>query len=162
MSDQQVAVEATSGSSTRRWRKAIVVGLAALVVAGGLAGVYFLVLDGGGDPERDAEPTVDASPSEGPIVEVGTLTTNLAGAAGRYARVGIALVLRADADAAVVEQRLALVKDAAIGEIGRHDVATLSGGDGPELLRKGLSDTIRELYPEGEVVRVVLTELLIQ
>jgi flagellar basal body-associated protein FliL len=134
--------------------------IVALVLLGALgAGGYLLFLGGGDDP---AEEPVEEPVAEGPVVEVGTLTTNLAGAANRYARVGVALVLRADAVAADVESRFPLVKDAAITEIGRHEAATLQGADGTERLRAGLAEQITAVYPDGEVLRVVLTELLIQ
>lgn len=143
----------------RRSRRLLLIVAAVVFVALG-AGAYFLLLAGDGEATgTEAEPEPVA---EGPVVEVGTLTTNLAGANGRYARVGIALVLSADADAAAVGERFALVKDAAITEIGRHDAAALQAAGGTETLRDGLAERITRLYPDGEVLRVVLTELLVQ
>lgn len=153
------AVEPTAEPAGRKPRRRLrlVVGLLLLGALG--AGGYLLFLGGGAEA---AEEKVEEPVAEGPVVEVGTLTTNLAGAANRYARVGVALVLRDGAVAADVEGRFALVKDAAITEIGRHEAAALQGADGTERLRAGLAEQITAVYPDGEVLRVVLTELLIQ
>lgn len=148
------AEPAATGPKPRR--RLLIVGVAVLALAA--AGGYVVL---GGDAGPSTAPA-EAPVVEGVVAEVGTLTTNLAGPAAHYARVGIALVLREGVDPAVVEERFALVKDAAITEIGRHDPATVSGSDGTEALRAGLTAKVQALYPDGEVLRVVLTELLVQ
>lgn len=159
MSATTATAPAAPAAPPARSRRLVLV-VAVVVLAGVLASVGYAVFLRTED--ADAASAAEAAPVEGAVVEVGTLTTNLAGAAGRYARVGIAVVLAEGADTAAVEARFALVKDAAIGEIGRHDAAALAAADGTERLRAGLAERIRELYPDGEVLRVVLTELLIQ
>lgn len=142
-------------------RSRLVLALLAVIVLVVLGVGGYLFLGGAGASPTEADPT-EAPDVEGAIVEVGTLTTNLAGPSPRYARVGIALVLDATADPAAVEARVALVKDAAISEIGSSDAAALQTAEGTEALRQGLARRVAELFPDGEVLRVVLTELLVQ
>ncbi|MEX0835330.1 MAG: flagellar basal body-associated FliL family protein [Nitriliruptor sp.] len=147
----------TDASAPRRpRRKLLFIGIVVAVLLAGAAS-YVLVL--GPDAAADeAVPVVE----EGAVIEVGTLTTNLAGTPAQYARVGVALVLSADADQSEVTARFPLVKDAAIAEIGRHAAASLQGEEGLEPLRRGLTERIQAVYPDGEVVRIALTELLVQ
>lgn len=140
----------------RRSRLRLVIVAIVVLVGAGVGGYLFLT---GGEA---ASAEVEAPPAEGAVVEVGTLTTNLAGSPGRYARVGLALVLAEGTDPATVEERFALVKDAAISELGQHDAATLQGPEGSQELRDGLARRLGQVYPDGEVLRVVLTELLVQ
>jgi flagellar FliL protein len=161
MSTTADAVPAPDAAPVKGRSRRLLAIIAAVLVLGIAAGGY-LFLSGGA---ADADPAPEPAPedvAEGPVVEVGTLTTNLAGTPARYARVGLAVVLTAEADPAAVEARFPLVKDAAITEIGRHDAAMLQTADGSGALRDGLTEAVVSLYPDGEVVRVVLTELLIQ
>lgn len=159
-SPEAAAAAAAPAPAKGRSRRllAIVAGVLVLALA---AGGYLFLSGGAADADPAPEPTPEEV-AEGPVVEVGTLTTNLAGSPPRYARVGLAIVLTAEADPAAVEARFPLVKDVAITEIGRHDAATLQTVEGSEALRDGLTDAVVGVYPDGEVVRVALTELLIQ
>ena len=142
-----------------RTRLVVIVAVVAVLLGGGAA--WFLT--GGASADTGGEESAAPAPvEEGEILEVGTLTTNLGGDSPAYARVGVALVLAADADPAVVEGDLALVKDAAITEITRHGAEELQGEEGVASLRDGLTAAVGALFEDGEVVRVVLTELLVQ
>ncbi len=140
----------------RSRRKLLLIGIVVAVLLAGAA-AYVLVFG----PDANAE-AADPVIEEGAVLEVGTLTTNLAGTPAQYARVGIALVLSSDADESEVTARFPLVKDAAIAEIGRHDAPSLQGEEGVEPLRRGLTERIQAVYPDGQVVRIALTELLVQ
>lgn len=153
-----VPTEPAAAAPTRSRRRLFLILGVVLAVGLGVGAYVFL---GGDQAAADAPPPAEEAAVDGPIVEVGTLTTNLAGST-RYARVGIALVLTADADPAAVASRLALVKDAAISEIGSHEAETLQSDGGTEALRVGLTERIVALFPDGEVSRVALTELLVQ
>ena len=140
----------------RRRLQLVIVGVVAILLGGG--GAY--VLSTGG---ADASTSDDPVPvEEGEIVEVGTLTTNLAGPTPQYARVGVALVLAAGADSSAVQADLALVKDAVISEVSSHAAADLQGQAGVSALRTGLTEAVAALFEEDTVVRVALTELLVQ
>lgn len=144
----------------RRGRLLILAAVLAVLVGGGAA--WFLTAGASADTDADADAAPPAAVEEGEILEVGTLTTNLGGDRPAYARVGVALVLAADADPTVVEADLALVKDAAITEITRHGADELQGEDGVAALRDGLTSAVGALFEDGQVLRVVLTELLVQ
>lgn len=153
-----------AADATRPKRKRLLLVAVALVAVLAGAGAGYLVFSG---DEADATtPASDAAPAavveEGAIVEVGTLTTNLSGQPPHYARVGVGLVTDATADPAAVESKLALVKDAIITELSGHTAEDLRGDDGVEGLRASLDDQVTALFEGGEVVRVVLTELLVQ
>lgn len=152
--------EAVEPTPRRGRIRLLVVGAVVAVLIGGGA-AWFLT----GGASADTGPQAEAGPApveEGEILEVGTLTTNLGGDRPAYARVGVGLVLAAGTDPAVVEGDLALVKDAAISEIARHGAEELQGEDGVTALRDGLTSAIGALFEDGEVIRVVLTELLVQ
>lgn len=153
--DQAVEPDAPAPARPRRrrWLLLLVVVLAA-------AGTGGWLLLGPSAATEDAGPP--SPPAEGAVVEVGTLTTNLAGSGGHFARVGLALVLAEGEDAAAVADRFALVKDAAIGELGQIEAGRLQAAGGSAVLRERLTAHADELYPDGEVLRVVLTEFLVQ
>lgn len=150
----------TDDAPARRPRRRLVLlvlaGVVAIVLGGGAA--YALTMGGDDAPAADEPTPVE----EGEILEIGTLTTNLAGPTPQYARVGVALVLAAGVDAPAVEADLALVKDAIISEVSRHAAADLRGHEGVQALRSGLSTAVADLFEDGTVVRVALTELLVQ
>ena len=109
-------------------------------------------------PGEDA----DAEPEEGAILEVAQLTANLGGEELRYARVGFAVVAAADVETSEVERRFPLLQDAAISQIGAMTPEELHGEEGIDRLREALTERAREIYPDGEVLRVAITELLVQ
>lgn len=153
--------EAAEPAPRRGRARLIVVGaVLAILIGGGAA--WFLTGGASTDTSSGEDAAAAAAVEEGEILEVGTLTTNLGGDRPAYARVGVALVLAADADPTVVEGDLALVKDAAITEITRHGAEELQGEEGVASLRDGLTAAVGALFEDGEVVRVVLTELLVQ
>ncbi|MFO8076240.1 MAG: flagellar basal body-associated FliL family protein [Actinomycetota bacterium] len=125
------------------------------VVLAGLAAVATVVLLPG-------EEEADAEPEEGAILEVAQLTANLGGEDLRYARVGFAVVAAAEVETAEVERRFPLLQDAAISQIGAMTPEELHGEEGIDRLREALTERAREIYPDGEVLRVAITELLVQ
>lgn len=153
------AAETPAAGRSRRWPLLLLAAVVAVAVGAGAAA--FLGAGGAGaDPA--AEPSTPPPVQEGQIVDVGTLTTNLSGQGAHYARVGVAVVLAEGVDPATVEADLPLVKDAVITEISRHDAAGLRGAEGVQALRGSLTDAVVGLFEEGQVLRVALTELLVQ
>lgn len=136
-------------------KKIILMVAPALAVGAGM----FFFLGGGG---AEAGPTTTLAPVEGGVLPVDTLTVNITGEESRYARVGFAVVLDSLADPTVVEGRLPLLQDAALSIMVKYDSATLQSADGQEQLRQELSDASVALFPDGEVLRAVLTELIVQ
>lgn len=132
------------------------------VVALAAGGFFFM---GGGGDEVVAEEMVEPEIVEGEVLDVGTMTIVLADEDPdklRYVRVGLALVLDATADSSLVAGKVSLVQDAAITVISDMTAAELRGAVGAADARQRLTIAAQEIYPDGEVVRVVLTEMILQ
>lgn len=134
-------------------RKLVIV--LALVVVAAAAAVWFLVLTPGGEAEA-------AEVAEGAVVQLEPLTTTTGTAALHHARVALALVLAEDADEVTVTERAPLLEDALLREIATMDADLLRSADGSNQLRANLTAHAQEVWSDGEVLRVVLTELLVQ
>lgn len=148
------ATEAPAPRSKKK-KKKLLIGVAVLVLA--VAGVGFKVLRPASAEEGDKPP------AEGAIVTVDEqMTVNLAGPELHYGRVGFALVLADSTPVELVQPRLPLVKDAVISVVGTYSPEQLRTPTGVQQLRKQLSQRARQLYPDGEILRVVLTELIVQ
>jgi flagellar FliL protein len=152
MADDNEPKEAKSGG---KLKKIILIVVPVLLVGGGAA--FFFM---GGEGEESAPETT--VPVEGEVIEVDTLTVNIVGEENRYARVGFAVVLNATADSGAVGLKVPLLQDAALAILTRYDAATLQSPEGQERLRQELSEASVALFPDGEVLRAVLTELIVQ
>ncbi len=155
MSDEQVE-ETTEKSGSKKKLIMIVVPIV-VVIAG--AAVFFLR---GGDTAEAAVVTTTAPVVEGEVIEVDTMTVNLVGEEGRYARIGFAVVLDSTANTGVVGMKVPLMRDATLTVMTGFDSAELQTAEGMERLRQELSDAIVAIFPDREVIRVVLTELIVQ
>lgn len=130
----------------------------AVVSAG--AGAFFLR---GGSAEAAAPTTTSTyAPVEGEVIEVDQLTVNLVGEEDRYARVGFALVLAEGVSSGEVGKRVPLLRDAAISVLTEFTADELRTAEGMERLRARLSEESIALFEHGEVLRAVLTELIVQ
>ena len=99
---------------------------------------------------------------EGEIVEVGTMTVNLADAeAPRYARIGLALLIPPETDGVAVAGKVSLIRDAALPIIMGYTSVELLNEAGVEELRQKLTDMAYDVYGE-QVTQVLLTELTVQ
>ena len=132
----------------------------AVVVGVVLGAAYFFLLKPA--PDEAGASQVPAPVEEGEIVDVGELTVNVNSSDVHYARVGFAVVLSTTATADVVTPHFPLLKDAAISEISRFTPDQLRTPEGGDELRASLTARAKELWPEGEVLRVVLTSLIVQ
>lgn len=144
----------------RRKRLAVLGSLVLVVVAGGVA----WTLLGGGTEEEEAEEVGEVEEVEptGPVVEVSELTANVGGEGLHYARLSMAAVLSETADVGLVEQRFPILKDAAITELSRMDPVELRSTAGLERLRELMTAHAHRAYPDGEVRRILITELVVQ
>lgn len=134
-------------------RKLILIVLVLLLVAGGAA--KFLL--GPGAEEADAAEVV-----EGAVVPLEPLTTTTGTATLSHARVALALVLVEGADEVAVTERAPLLQDALLREVATLNADQLRSSEGSDQLRTALTAHAQEIWPEGEVLRVILTELLVQ
>lgn len=157
MSDIDTAVEAEAPGGGRSRRKLLIVGLVVVLAA---AGVGYVVFGGAGEANAAPEEVV---PTEGAVVPLEPMTASIGGGATPgYVRLGIALVLATDVLPADVSDRFPLVQDAALSELSHYDPQRLRTPEGIADLRATLSKRARAIYPDGEVLRVVFTELLVQ
>lgn len=135
--------------------------IAAFVLVAVLAGVGGFLLTGGSAEAEAAAPT-EPPAEDGAVLDVAEMTANLAGPEVHYAKLSFAAVLIAGADEAAVAERFPLLRDAAITELSTFQVEHLRTTEGMEELRKRLTARAQAVYPDGEVRRVVLTELVVQ
>ena len=152
----KTAPASPDAASSEGGRSKLLLLVGVLAVLGVAAGGFLFL---GGEGAAAEEPT---APVEGPVVEVASMTLNLAGPATSYAKLAFAAVLVEGADEAAVSARFPLLKDAAITEVGTIDAATLRTPAGVEELRDRLTERAADVYPDGEVLRIVLTELVVQ
>ncbi len=155
-SGEEVEGEEEGGGGGKK--KIILMVVPALLAIGG--GAFFFL--GGSDDASAPTTTTTIAPIEGEVITIETLTVNLVGEENRYARLGFAVVLDSLADAGAVESKLPLLQDAAIGVMVHYDSTTLQSVEGQEQLRQELTDASIALFPDGEVLRAVLTELIVQ
>lgn len=138
--------------------------LLGLLLVGGAAW-FFLLRPAPVDPAEAAAAAAEAAeapPVEGEIVQVEVMTVNLSSPELSFARLGVALVLAENGVSDDVLPRMALFRDAAISEIAQWGPDDLRTPAGHQLLRDGLTAVADEVWADGEVLRVVLTELLVQ
>ena len=149
--------DVTEQAPKKSRRKLVIIAVLVVVLAGGgFAAMTFL---GGG--EEEPEWTEQQATPEGAVLDVATLTSTLSGDAS-LARVGLAVVAAEGAAEDQVVARFPLIKDAAVTELARTAPDELRTADGADQLRRRLTKRTRKIYPDGEVLRVLLTELVVQ
>jgi flagellar basal body-associated protein FliL len=126
-----------------------------------LAVGYFVFLGGGGEADDAAAPTTTVV-VDGPVIEAEQMTINLADEDPRYARLKFAVVLPEGGDAAAVGERFPMLKDAVLDVVVRYTAEDMRSADILETLRGEFSAKARNVWPDGEVLRVLITELLVQ
>lgn len=147
-------LEAPDDAKGGKGKLLLIIGVLVLL---GAAAAWFLVFA----PDGDAD-DADTELIEGEIVTLEPQTTTLGEAKLHHARVALAVVLAEGIDPAVVPLRAALLQDALLQELATMDADGIRSADGSNALRQRLSEDAREIWEEDEVVRVVLTELLVQ
>jgi flagellar basal body-associated protein FliL len=130
-------------------------------VLGLLGAVYFLFLGGGGG-DAEAAVTTTTIPAEGSVIEGDQMTVTLSDYPIRYARLTFAVVLPEGGDSAVIGDKMPLLKDAVLDVVSPMTAAELIGPGALDGLRADLTEKALEIFTEGEVLRVVLTEVLVQ
>lgn len=137
-------------------KKVRLIAVLLVVALVGAAGVKVTLLS---PSEAAAE---DLVPEEGEIVTIGEMTTSLAGPGSHYVRVQLAAVLNASADAAVAEERFPLMRDRALGVLMAFTPEDLRTVEGAERLRSILTEEAQSVWDDDQVLRIVLTDLLVQ
>lgn len=146
-----------SDTKSKRARALTPVLIALAVLGAGFGG---FTAAGGLSSEESADEEV-TEPEEGEVVEIGQLTVSLEGSETSYARVGLAVVLDSEAVVAEVEGRFPLLKDAAVLTIAERSPGDLRSREGLEDLKASLSKVAGDIYPDGDVLRVILVEAIV-
>jgi flagellar basal body-associated protein FliL len=134
--------------------------LAALLVAG--VGAKFTVLSGGkAGKAGTATPAPTPTPTPGDVIDLGNLTINLADPS-RYALVGLAVELGKTAKPEKVTTELPLLKDASVRKLNGLTAAKLLSQTGQDEVRAQLTAEAQQIFGKDVIVRVLLTELIVQ
>lgn len=157
MSEEQTDQTEETAQKGGGKKKLVMIVVPVLVVIAGAAGFF---LRGGDAAEASVPTTVPVV--EGDVIEIDTMTVNLVGEEGRYARVGFAVVLDATAASGDVGKKVPLMRDATLTVMTDFNSTELQTAEGMERLRQELSDAVVAIFPDGEVIRAVLTELIVQ
>jgi flagellar protein FliL len=142
-----------------RGRGRLLVLLAVLVGVAVGAGWFLLLGPGAAAAEAEAP---GGEVTEGAVLELPPLTTTTGTATLRHARVALGLVLTEGADETAITARAPLLQDALLREIATMDADHLRSSTGSDQLRGNLTEHAQTIWPDGEVIRIVLTELLVQ
>lgn len=148
--------EGRSNKPGKRKKLIVLVMMAVLAGGGGFFAMRTL------SAPASATPEVAPTPIEGAVIDVAEMTASLPGELPHLARVGFAVVLEEGVDPATVTPRFALLKDAAVTELAESSAELLITPEGVDDLRARLTGRAVEVYPDGEVLRVVLTQLVVQ
>jgi flagellar basal body-associated protein FliL len=149
---------AQEGAAKKKGKgKLIAIVIAAMLVGG--IGAKFTVLSSGkaGTPK----PTPTPTPTPGPVIDLGDLTINLA-EPSRYALVGLAVELGKTADPATITTQMPLLKDAGVRKLNGLPAATLLSSAGQDTVRAELTDQAQQIFGKDKIVRVLLTEVVVQ
>lgn len=139
----------------KKGKKKLIILLLLVLAVGG--GAYFFLF------AKSPPPSVDeAAPVEGDVVDGATMTMALAGEPAHFVRISFALVLSEGTDTGTVGKRIQLLQDAALTVISGYLADDLKTGEGLDRLRNDLTSSAHAIYPDGEVIRVVLTEVIVQ
>lgn len=157
MADTVAAPPSQEVGAKKKGKRKLMIGAVVLILVAGFGVKTFLL---GGDAAAEAQEP--APVEEGAVLPVAEMTANLRGSATNYARVSFAAVLNAEADEAEVTAKFPLLEDAALSVLLEFDAAQLRTPEGADQLRARLSDAAAEIWPEDEILRIVLTELLVQ
>jgi flagellar basal body-associated protein FliL len=149
---------AQEGTAKKKGKGKLIAIVIAAMLAGGV-GAKFTILSGGksGTPKPVPTPT----PTPGQVVDLGDLTINLA-EPSRYALVGLAVELGKTADPATITLQMPLLKDAGVRKLSGMPAATLLSAAGQDQVRAELTAQAQQIFGKEKIVRVLLTEVVVQ
>lgn len=151
-----LAVPMPADAPSRGGRLKVVLAGVAVLALLAIAAKTFLL------PGAAAEPGPPPPPEEGQVVTIGQMTTSLAGGGTHYARVELAAVANATADAAGLEARFPLMRDQALTVLMGFTADQLRSVEGADALRDALTERAQVVWEDDQVLRIVLTDLLVQ
>jgi len=149
---------AQEGAAKKKGKGKLIVIVVAAMLAGGV-GAKFTVLSSGKPGKPKPVPT--PIPTPGQVIDLGDLTINLA-ESSRYALVGLAVELGKTADPATITTQMPLLKDAGVRKLNGMPAATLLSQAGQDQVRAELTDQAQQIFGKDKIVRVLLTEVVVQ
>jgi flagellar basal body-associated protein FliL len=158
MAKDKAAAQEGDGTEVKKKGKGKIIIIVAVVLVAGVA-AKFTVLSGGKSGKAVPAPT--PTPSPGVVIDLGTMTINLA-EPGRYALVGLAVELGKDGTAEKYTPEMPLLKDATVRKLAGWTAAKLLSTTGQEDVRAQLTDQAQLIFGKDSVVKVLLTELIVQ
>lgn len=132
-----------------------------VVLLAGAAAAWFLVLAPGGEEAAEPEGPMFAAEA-GEVVQVAETTVSLGGDPPRFAMITYSAVLSVDATADMVASDLARMRSEAQVVFRGKDADALHTEAGFLALQDELTAVAQELWPDGEVVEVLIESLLVQ
>ncbi|WP_080846440.1 flagellar basal body-associated protein FliL [Cytobacillus gottheilii] len=130
--------------------------LIAIALVGAI--VYFTITKLNSDPAEEKEPSIDEVIEAS--VEIPEITTNLA--SGEYLKISFTMQTDDKKAKEELEKRNFQVKNIIIQELADMDAAEVQGKEGQLALQEGLKAKVNELMQEGQIVKVYITESLLQ
>ncbi|MGD6942154.1 flagellar basal body-associated protein FliL [Cytobacillus gottheilii] len=130
--------------------------LIAIALVGAI--VYFTVTNLNAGPEEEKEPSIDEVIEAS--VEIPEITTNLA--SGEYLKISFMVQTDDKKAKEELEKRSFQVKNIIIQELADMNAEEVQGKDGQLSLQENLKAKVNELMQEGQIVKVYITESLLQ
>lgn len=161
MADEPIAVIGGEQEPEKGGGKGKLIGIIVGVVVL-LGAAYFLFFSGGGGGEVEADATETTIPPDGPVIEMDEMTVTLSGDPVHYAKIKFAVVLPEGGDTTVIGDRVPILKDAVLGKVSGFTIDDLLGPEALDTLRTEITDAALSVFTEGEVLRAVVTEVLVQ
>jgi flagellar protein FliL len=114
--------------------------------------------------EKLEEEAAEAEPAEGVLVSLEEIIASLRndGSTKNYVRTTISVEVKDEAMAKVIEERLAQLRDAVIMTVSQKTAAELTTPEGTQTLRKQLTERLAEHLPEGSLLNIYFSDLVIQ
>jgi len=159
MAKDKAAAQEGDGTEVKKKGKGKIIIILVVVLVAGI-GAKFTVLSGG-KASGKATPAPDPTPTPGVVIDLGTMTINLADP-GRYALVGLAVELGKTAKADTITAQMPLLKDASVRKLSGMSATTLLSQAGQDQVRAELTDQAQQIFGKDKIVRVLLTEVLVQ
>jgi flagellar protein FliL len=111
-----------------------------------------------------AEELAAAEPAEGVLVSLEEIIASLRseGSSKNYVRTAISVEVKDEAMAKVIEERLAQLRDSVIMTVSQRTAAELTTPEGTKALREDLKERLAEHLPEGALLNIYFSDLVIQ
>ncbi len=114
--------------------------------------------------EHGAGPSAEEEHAEGVLVSLEEIIASLRseGPTKNYVRTSISVEVKDHAMAKVIEERLAQLRDSVIMTVSQRTAADLTTPEGTRALREELTVRLAEHLPEGALLNIYFSDLVVQ